>query len=124
MKQIENGPNGEMRMSFTGKLVSQGQNELINTNGKKYKIVNIEFEDINKQNVQCSAAIYEGNYRHGVTNGQNYLCVATISADQQVYVQMSHLESSAGRPAITSFLAEAEATAPAATKANLTVVED
>ena len=103
MKQIENNNQGNTRFQFDAKLTSVGTTILQNSNGKNYKIVNVEFADVNGEIRAASAACYEGNYSYGISEGKTYLATATI-VDDQVYLQMSHLEPGAGRASIDMFL--------------------
>ena len=76
------------------------QEPLQNSNGKNYKLANISFKQRNGEVVQGIAMIYEGNYKYGLTPGQQYLCVArqgekinptTGEVKQQIFLQLSHL---------------------------------
>lgn len=110
MKQIENSPQGNTRFTFEGKLTKIGTTILQNSNGKNYKIVDIEFADVNGEVQKSSAAVYEGNYSKGIEVGKSYLTTATIVGTQP-YLQMSHLEANAGRASVSMFLAEVAAAA-------------
>jgi len=106
MKDAGKNAQGNQQFTFAGKLLSLGTTELKNSNDKTYRIANIEFTDVNGEIQKASAAIYAKNLEHGVEAGKEYLTTATISGDQ-VYLQMSHLEASAGRAQVSMFLAEA-----------------
>lgn len=108
MKQIENDQAGNMRIQFSAKLMSNlPETTLQNSNGKNYKVVNIEFTDVNGNVRQAGAAIYEGNYSYGVTKGESYLATVTIT-EKGNYIQMSHLTANAGRVETSAFLASTE----------------
>ena len=112
MKQIENDQKGNIRFQFSGKMISPlSENAIANTNGKNYKLTNIEFTDAQGNLRQAGAAIYEGNYSHGVKQGETYLCTATI-VGKVVHIQMSHLNASAGRVEVDAFLGAVETAAP------------
>lgn len=108
MKQIENDQAGNMRLQFSAKLMSNlPETTLQNSNGKNYKVVNIEFTDVNGDTRQAGAAIYEGNYKHGVVKGETYLTTVTIT-EKANYIQMSHLTANAGSVETSAFLATTE----------------
>ena len=76
------------------------QEPLKNSNGKNYKLANISFKQVNGEVVQAIAMVYEGNYKYGLTPGNQYLCVArqgekinptTGEVKQQIFLQLSHL---------------------------------
>ncbi len=90
MEKVLNEQTGVEEMKFGGKLISISDKVLTNVNNKNYKVVTIEFEDVNGKEARCSALCYEGNYQHGVDLGETYLCVATPT-EQGVIVKMSHL---------------------------------
>lgn len=112
MKQIENNPQGQARFQFNAKLLNIGSTILQNANGKNFKIASVEFADVNGEIQTSSAAVYEGNYNHeslkgkGLEIGKSYLTTATI-VGEQVFLQMSHLESGASRASVSMFLATA-----------------
>ena len=112
MKDAGKNAQGNQQFTFAGKLLSIGSTVLQNSNKKNYKIVNIEFADVNGVIQTASAAIYEGNYSHGVEVGKEYLTTATIVGDQ-AYLQMSHLEPNASRATVSMFLSEASVSATA-----------
>jgi len=116
MKSIGKNAQGNEQFTFEGKLLSIGDTILQNSNEKNYKLVNLEFADINGVIQKASAAIYEGNYSKGIEVGKSYLTTATIGEKDGkpvVYLQMSHLIAGAGFASVNMFLAEAavEATA-------------
>jgi hypothetical protein len=106
MKSIGNNAQGNAQFTFEGKLLSIGDTILQNSNKKNYKLVNLEFADVNGVVQKASAAIYEGNYSKGIEVGKSYLTTATI-VEGKVYLQMSHLIAGAGFASINMFLAEA-----------------
>ena len=110
MKSIGKNIQGNEQFTFEGKLLSIGSTILQNSNLKNYKLVNIEFADVNGVVQQATASIYEGNYSKGIEVGKSYLTTATV-VGTEVWLQMSHLESNAGRASVSMFLAEAAVTA-------------
>ena len=90
MRTVLNKTTGVEEKVFGGKLVSISENALTNVNGKNYKVASIDFEDTNGKERRATALCYEGNYKHGLEIGQQYVCVATPT-DQGVIVKMSHL---------------------------------
>ena len=117
MKSIGKNAQGNEQFTFEGKLLSVGTTVLQNANKKNYKLVNIEFADVNGVVQTASAAIYEGNYSKGIEVGKSYLTTATIVGDK-VFLQMSHLIAGAGFAAVSMFLAEAAVEAPVGTLAS------
>ena len=92
MRRIENDNNGNPRVAFDAELLAVSNNTLTNSNGKEFKIVNIRFEDKNKEMQDVTAICYEGNYKYGIEVGNKYLTTATfVEEDNAVYLQMSHL---------------------------------
>jgi hypothetical protein len=116
MKKIQNPTTGAVEFQFNAKLVSPlGETTLQNSNGKNYKIVTIEFEDVNSNIQKTSAAIYEGNYSKGeLKQGESYLATARVN-DGKVYIQMSHLVAGAGFATTDMFDSFSESAAPANT---------
>ena len=110
MKDAGKNLQGNQLFTFEGKLLSIGTTILQNSNKKNYKIVNIEFADVNGVVQTASAACYEGNYSKGIEVGKSYLTTATV-VGTEVWLQMSHLEANAGRASVSMFLAEAAVTA-------------
>lgn len=96
MRRIENDDNGNPRLAFDAELLAISNNTLQNTNGKEFKIVNIRFEDVNKEIKDVTAICYEGNYKYGIEVGNKYLTTATFVEElNAVYLQMSHLVAGA-----------------------------
>ena len=113
MKKITNPVTGQTEYQFEGKLLRElSETTLQNSNGKNYKIATIEFTDVNGVIQKASAMIYEGNYSKGVTVGKEYVCTARKGADNQVYIQMSHLEANADRATTDMFDSFEEEAAP------------
>ena len=102
MRKIKNSLTGKEEMQFTGKLLSISEKVLSNSNGKNYKVVSIEFPDVNGEVQVASGIIYEGNYKNGVEVGKSYLCTAS-EANGQAYIHMSHLTGGADRPTLDMF---------------------
>lgn len=111
MKSIGKNIQGNEQFTFEATLLRVGTATLQNANAKNYKLVDVEFADVNGEVQKATAAVYEGNYSHGIEVGKKYLTTATIVGDQ-VYLQMSHLETSAGRAAVSMFLAGVKSEAP------------
>lgn len=119
MKRIENDINGNPRLQFNATLLSISNTTLTNRNGKNYKVVSVEF--INNDTInKCSGFIFEGNYSHGVTVGEEYLAQATLMPDGGVIVNMSHLPANAERPSADMFAFDATDVAQAASAAKQT----
>jgi hypothetical protein len=89
-----NEQTGLPQAQFSALLKSVGTTELTNVNGKKYKVVSIEFENANGTKQLAAAAIYESNYSKGIEVGKTYLTTVTIS-EGKAWLQMSHLENAA-----------------------------
>jgi hypothetical protein len=102
MRKVKNALTGKEEMQFNGKLLSISNNVLTNSNGKSYKVVSIEFVDIEGVVQKASGIIYEGNYKNGVEVGKEYLCTASES-NGQAYIHMSHLTGAADRPTLDMF---------------------
>jgi len=102
MRKVKNTITGKEEFQFTGKMLSISNNVLTNSNGKEYKVVSIEFKDVNGVTQKASGIIYEGNYKHGVEVGKEYLCTASES-NGQAYIHMSHLSGAADRPTLDMF---------------------
>lgn len=109
MKRIENNDRGQARFQFAGQLLNPlGTTVLENSNGKKYRIANIAFENAKGVVVSATASMYEGNYSKGeLTVGERYLCTATIAPNKDgkmvPYIQMSHLVAGAGMASLDDF---------------------
>ena len=116
MKKITNPATGQTEYQFEGKLLKAlSETTLQNSNGKNYKLATIEFVDAHGVIQKASAMIYEGNYSKGVVVGKEYVCTARKGTDNQIYIQMSHLEANADRATIDMFADFEEVTAPAKT---------
>lgn len=116
MKKVTNPVTGQIEYQFAGKLLKElSETTLQNSNGKNYKIATIEFVDVNGVVQKASAMIYEGNYSKGVVVGNEYSCTARKGANNQVYIQMSHLDAAADRATTDMFDAFDEVEAPAKT---------
>ena len=116
MKKITNPVTGKTEYQFEGKLLKElSTTTLQNSNGKNYKIATIEFVDAYGVIQKASAMIYEGNYSKGVTVGKEYNCVARKGTNNQIYIQMNHLEPNADRATIDMFADFEEVEAPAKT---------
>ncbi len=118
MKPVLNPKTGEVELRLGVKLMTALQeNTLANSNGKNYKLVNVEFKDNNGKVQQASASIYEGNYSKGeLTVGSIYGATARKTANGTIYLQMSHLPYGAGLATadmFPEFAMEADAAAKA-----------
>ena len=102
MKESINEVTNQKQVQFTGTLLSISDKSFVNTNGKNYKVVSVEFKDIKGFKQKASGLIYEGNYKNGVTIGEDYLCTASAT-EKGVIIQMSHLNGSADRPTTEMF---------------------
>lgn len=116
MKQIENNQNGQPRFQFNAKLLAIGTTEQTNTNGKKFKVVTIEFVALDGKTYQETAMIFEGNYSLGIEVGKTYLTTATI-VGERAYLQMSHLLAGSGNVAASLFFSESATETPASVTA-------
>ncbi len=98
MKIVKNPKSGLPEIRLGVKLLTELQeNALQNSNGKNYKLVNVEFKDNKGKVQQVSAAIYEGNYSKGeLSVGSIYSATARKTAEGTIYLQMSHLPYGAG----------------------------
>ena len=94
--------NKDGQLQFTGKLINLSEATLKNTNGKNYKVAEVEFTNAKGELVKRSAVVYEGNYGKGMTIGNEYLCTAS-QTEQGVIIQVSHLNGTADRPDTTDF---------------------
>ena len=116
MKKITNPVTGQTEYQFEGKLLKAlSETTLQNSNGKNYKLATIEFVDVHGVIQKASAMIYEGNYSKGVDVGKEYVCTARKGTDNQIYIQMSHLEANADRATTDMFADFEEVAAPAKT---------
>ena len=114
MEKKVNPMTGQTEWHFAGKLLKElSEVTLQNSNRKNYKLATIEFVDAQAVVQTASAMIYEGNYSKGVTVGKEYNCVARKGTDNQIYIQMSHLEPNANRATIDMFGDFEEVAAPA-----------
>ena len=116
MKKLTNPVTGQTEYQFTGKLLKElSETTLQNSNGKNYKLATIEFVDVNGEIQVASAMIYQGNYSKGVTVGKEYTCTARKGANNEIYIQMTHLEANANRATIDMFADFEKVDAPAKT---------
>lgn len=90
----QNPQTGVPQAQFSALLKSIGTTELTNVNGKKYKVVSVEFENANGTKQLAAAAIYEGNYSKGIEVGKTYLTTVSV-VEGKAWLQMSHLENAA-----------------------------
>lgn len=85
-----NPTTGNQEARFEATLLSIADSTRQNSNGTNFKIVSIEFADVNGELQTSSAIAYEGNYNHGMEVGKKYLATATLSGDS-VFINVSHL---------------------------------
>ena len=124
MKKIVNPTTGAVEFQIEAKMVSPlSETTLTNKNGKNYKLVTVEFADVNSVVQRASAAIYEGNYSKGVKQGETYLCTARKADDGRIYLQMSHLLAGAGFATSDMFEAFDEAPIKASAPVNVSTRE-
>lgn len=97
MKLNKNG-----QLQFPGKLISISEATLKNTNGKNYKVCEVEFTNVKGEIVKRTALTYEGNYGKGMKIGSEYLCTAS-QTESGIIIQVSHLNGTADRPNTTDF---------------------
>ena len=115
MKFEINETTNNQEASFGAKLLSISGKTLENSNGTRYRIANIEFEDINGNIQKSSAMVYEGNFNYGMEIGKTFLAKATLSGGQ-VYLQVSHLEYNGSRATADMFGFEIQETETVATE--------
>jgi len=94
--------NKDGQLQFKGKLISLSEATLQNTNGKNYKVAEVEFTNVKGDVVKRTAVVYEGNYSKSMTIGNEYLCTAS-QTEKGVIIQVSHLNGTADRPDTTDF---------------------
>ena len=74
------------------KVTSLTPLQLNNDKKTPFRLVNIEFTNNEGVVQKGSAIMFEKNFQHGVKEGEEYSCTATIADDKKtLYVQMSHL---------------------------------
>lgn len=112
MKFQINEKTNAQEASFGAKLISISEEARQNANGTNYKVVTVEFKDINNEVCRTSAMIYENNYKHGLTVGETYLTTATSNDEGGAYVRMSHLVYGGVRATADMFGFEAVAAQP------------
>ncbi len=99
MKTVFNEQTKTNNAQFSAILRSIGTTVLQNSNKKNYKLVTIDFTDVNSvERKGITASIYEGNYSKGeLTVGNSYLCTAAPyegpNGEERIGIQMSHLSS-------------------------------
>lgn len=101
-RQVLNELSGENEFLFNAKLTKINDKTLKNTNGKEYKIVNLNFDLPNGENVERTAICYESNYKYGIEEGKTYLCTLSFDSTGKPQLKMSHL-SSGSRASIEDF---------------------
>lgn len=108
MKSTTNS-NGQLEVTFTGKLVSPvSEARFKNKNGKEYALASVE-AILGGQKKVITAMIYTKNLAYGVSVGNSYTCKAIFvnGTGQDPLIQMSHL-ATAGRASAADFAAAFE----------------
>jgi len=96
MRKVNNKVTGKVEWQFNASLLKISENTLQNSNGKNYKLADIEFADINGVVTKGTAMVYEGNYSKGLSIGSEYGCTARKGDDGKIYIQMSHFAFGGG----------------------------
>jgi len=109
-----NSTTGHPQFQGSAKLLSPlGDKTKPNTNGKLFKVANVEYIGVTGKVARCGATIYEGNYSKGeLTVGQEYIATVTVAPDKDgvvtAYMQMSHLVANGGFASVSDFITEEE----------------
>ncbi len=93
-KEIFNPETGEAEYQFGAKLLQVGETVLQNSNGKDFKIVNLQFNLPSGEMVERSAICYASNYDHGIEPGKTYVSSLSFDLDGDPQLRMSHLTQS------------------------------
>lgn len=116
MRTVYNEVTKQNEVHFSAELIAPlSSTEVKNVNGKLFKIASIKFTDKTGKEQKSTAMIYEGNYQHGLTVGQNYLAVASKGENGQAFIRLSHLTYVDSRATIDMFDFGAPEKAPAQT---------
>lgn len=99
--KVVNKVTGQTETQFQGQLISIGDQVLENSNGKKYLVGTVKFENSSGEKVQRSAIIYKKNFDFGMEVGNTFLCRA-VNGQQGVLIIASHL-TSASRASVEDF---------------------
>ncbi len=91
-----NKTTGNQEVDFNGILLSIGDTVRENTNGTKFRLCNIKFDDVNGKPQTILASVYEKNFEKGLKVGDQYLCTAQKeTATGRVYIHVSALPGGA-----------------------------
>ena len=101
-REITNETSGESEFLFNATLLKIGEKTLSNSNEKKYKIVTLEFNLPNDEEVERTAMCFASNYEYGVEIGKAYLCNLSFDEEGDPQIRMSHL-SNADRASANDF---------------------
>jgi hypothetical protein len=101
-REITNETSGESEFLFNATLLKIGEKTLSNSNEKKYKIVTLEFNLPNGEEVERTAMCFASNYEYGVEIGKAYLCNLSFDEEGNPQIRMSHL-SNADRASANDF---------------------
>ena len=101
-REITNETSGESEFLFNATLLKLGEKTLSNSNEKKYKIVTLEFNLPNGEEVERTAMCFASNYKYGVEIGKAYLCNLSFDEEGNPQIRMSHL-SNADRASANDF---------------------
>jgi hypothetical protein len=101
-REITNETSGESEFLFNATLLKLGEKTLSNSNEKKYKIVTLEFNLPNGEEVERTAMCFASNYEYGVEIGKAYLCNLSFDEEGEPQIRMSHL-SNADRASANDF---------------------
>lgn len=93
---VPNPTTGKTDYQFTARLVSIGETELENSNGKTYRVGTCEFVNQKGNTVQRTVQIYDGNLKDKSGNirmqaGNDYLTTLSFDDKGNTYLRMSHL---------------------------------
>lgn len=80
----------ENQKQFSAKLLSISTESKANVNGKMFHHATIEFPNVHGELVTRQAIVYANNYKYGMVVGNEYLSVASKTADG-VIINVSHL---------------------------------
>ncbi|MCW5518487.1 hypothetical protein J1N09_01460 [Aureitalea sp. L0-47] len=101
-REITNEITGGPEFLFNATLLKIGENTLTNSNDKEYKIVTLEFNLPDGEEVERTAMCYASNYEQGVEIGKAYLCNLSFDEEGKPQIRMSHL-SNADRASAEDF---------------------
>jgi len=101
-KKIQNLKTGVSEFLFNAKLLKIGENVIKNSNSKDYRIVTLEFELPNGEQVQRTAICYASNYEYGIEEGKDYLSNLSFDEKGEPQIRMSHLNN-ADRASVEDF---------------------